>query len=769
MLLRLGFLAGCAFASLAQATTIAVTTTQDQFGEDNAACGLREALQAAVTDAAFGGCPAGSTLDTITLDSAYFSYALTRAGAGEDANATGDLDVSGDGVIIFQGQGAQLTTIDARGLDRVLDVAAGSAVQVFVLDLTLTGGDPGNGDGGAILMRGNTLIVRRSHLAGNAARNGGGLYASAAAQSVQFIESAATRNLARGIGGGVHSSGALKLVNATLSENLATSTGGGLSSAGTTSVKNATIAFNSAQSHAGAHFSAGSATVDNSLFVHNRKPTSIGDAGTDLHCAITVSSGGYNSYLSRNCTLTPVRASDRQEDPQLSALVDAGRGVPVHLLLPGSPAVDAGAPPPNDGSGSQCASTDQRGAARQTCDRGAFELRYTYAVTDTADAVDSNIGNGVCQSAGGGCTLRAALQEAAASDAPALIRLIDGVYELNIPGAGEDLGATGDLDIYGSGRAARVLIGGGADRVVIRSTTGDRVFDTPSTTIGVVPVGLFGMRISGGNETPAGSGVTGGGGMRLRPIGHTTLDQVWFDGNTTGGHGGGLFLIDSFSRATTRITRSAFTRNSAVDNGGGAYFGQGERLSVNASLFADNRSSGGSGGGVCFSNSDAAELAFSTITRNRSARQGGGFSGDGVALLSGVLMAGNSADLSHADCHVGTGLSVPSGGYNLVGQNTSPCPMSGDTTGNLVGVSAPLSVVAMAGRPLPYVGAQPGNPAVDSVPHYDCLVADGRFETQDLTGAARPGVYTAACTIGAVEGVSDLLFADGIGDGYVGE
>jgi CSLREA domain-containing protein len=769
MLLRLGFLACCALAPTAQATTIAVTTTQDQFGEDGTACGLREALQAAVTDAAFGGCPAGSTLDTITLEpTPYINYALTRTGAGEDANATGDLDASGDGVIILQGQGAHLTTIDARGLDRVLDVLPGAAVQVFVLDLTLTGGDPGNGDGGAIQMRGNSLIVRRSHLAGNAARNGGGLYASAGAQSVQFIESAATRNLARGLGGGLHSSSVLKLINATLSENLAMSTGGGLSSAGTTSVKNVTVAFNSAQAHAGAHFSAGSATVDNSLFVHNRKQAGFNETGADLYCAITVGSGGYNSYLSRDCTLSPVRFTDLQQDPRLSALVDAGRGVPVHLLLPDSPAVDAGAPPPNDGSGSQCASTDQRGATRQTCDRGAFELRHTFAVTDTADAVDSNIGNGICQSTRGSCTLRAALQEAAASDAPALIRLVDGVYELNIPGAGEDLGATGDLDIYGSGRAARVLIGGGADRVVIRSVTGDRVFDTSANTAGVVPVGLFGMRISGGDETPASGGVTGGGGMRLRPIGHTTLDQIWFDGNATAGYGGGLFLIDSFSRATTRITRSAFTRNSAVGNGGGAYFGQGERLSVNASLFADNRS-GGSGGGVCFSNSDAAELAFSTVTRNHAVRQGGGFSGDGVALLSGVLMAGNSTDLSYADCYAGTGLSVPSGGYNLVGQGASACTMSGDTTGNLVGVSAPLSVVALAGRPLPYVGVQPGNPALESVPRYDCVVGDGRFEPHDLTGAARPGADAASCTIGAVEGVSDLLFADGIGDGYVGE
>ena len=46
---------------------------------------------------------------------------------GEDANATGDLDVTGPLEIL--GAGAAVTIIDAGGIDRVLDVRPGGALR----------------------------------------------------------------------------------------------------------------------------------------------------------------------------------------------------------------------------------------------------------------------------------------------------------------------------------------------------------------------------------------------------------------------------------------------------------------------------------------------------------------------------------------------------------------------------------------------------------------------------------------------------------------
>ena len=58
-----------------------------------------------------------------------------------------------------------------------------------------------------------------------------------------------------------------------------------------------------------------------------------------------------------------------------------------------------------------------------------------FDVDSTADAVDANPGDGVCASAAGECTLRAAVMEANASPyAYADIRLSAGTYRLTITG-----------------------------------------------------------------------------------------------------------------------------------------------------------------------------------------------------------------------------------------------------------------------------------------------------------------------------------------------
>ncbi len=90
-LLLTGFAAGAA--------TISVTTTADEFGTNAGECSLREAVQAANTNAAFGGCKAGSPgKDSVRLPSGRFL--LTLGGSGDDTNAEGDLDIIEDLVIM---------------------------------------------------------------------------------------------------------------------------------------------------------------------------------------------------------------------------------------------------------------------------------------------------------------------------------------------------------------------------------------------------------------------------------------------------------------------------------------------------------------------------------------------------------------------------------------------------------------------------------------------------------------------------------------------
>ncbi len=98
------------------------------------------------------------------------AYTLTRSGAGEDARLTGDLDITG--TVAIAGDGADVVTINAAGLDRVFEVLPGGSLALS--GATITGGSV-PGDGGGIRNWG-TLSVLSSTVEGNFATQGGGIY-----------------------------------------------------------------------------------------------------------------------------------------------------------------------------------------------------------------------------------------------------------------------------------------------------------------------------------------------------------------------------------------------------------------------------------------------------------------------------------------------------------------------------------------------------------------------------------------------------------------
>jgi len=110
----------------------------------------------------------------------------------------------------------------------------------------------------------------------------------------------------------------------------------------------------------------------------------------------------------------------------------------------------------------------------------------TFVVNDQTDAVDNNIGDGVCLGANGKCTLRAAIQEANAQFAahpgtkytisvPGALTIFSPprLYALTLTGSGEDDAATGDLDIK-SNLLLRTTNGRAA--LTSAAAIGDRVF-----------------------------------------------------------------------------------------------------------------------------------------------------------------------------------------------------------------------------------------------------------------------------------------------------
>ena len=99
-----------------------------------------------------------------------------------------------------------------------------------------------------------------------------------------------------------------------------------------------------------------------------------------------------------------------------------------------------------------------------------------FIVNSFSDAVDNSIGNAICATSAGECTLRGAIQEANFANDPDTISLPSGLFTLTIAGADEDMAATGDLDIlhtvtiHGVAGVPSHINGNG-------TTTQDRVFE----------------------------------------------------------------------------------------------------------------------------------------------------------------------------------------------------------------------------------------------------------------------------------------------------
>ncbi len=370
------------------AATITVNTTADELNSDGD-CSLREAIQAANTDAAVDVCTAGSGADTIDLPAG--TYTLGIAAQGEDANTTGDLDITAD--LTVNGAGAATTIVDGNALDRVFDIPPRGAIggaTVTISGLIIQNGSLASSAGGGIRNTG-TLTLNSSTVSGNTAGFGGGIY-NRGDGTLELNTSTVSANTATTNGGGIYNEdrGTLTLNGSTVSGNTAGSgRGGGIfnDNRGTLTLNGSTVSGNTATSGgAGIYDGFGStltlisSTVSANTAgdvgggilnngVANLKNTIVANNSTD-DCAGSITSAGHNLDSDGTCSLTG--AGDiSTTGPLLGPLADNGGPTQTHALLISSRAIDAGSgdcPPP---------ATDQRGVARPqgaACDIGAYEL-----------------------------------------------------------------------------------------------------------------------------------------------------------------------------------------------------------------------------------------------------------------------------------------------------------------------------------------------------------------------------------------------------------
>jgi len=356
----------------AAAATFAVTRTDDPApGACNSDCSLREAVLAA---------NAGSGGDTIALPAGH--YRLAVPGPGEDAAATGDLDLTEN--VTITGAGARSTVVDAQGIDRVLDVASGASATIS--NITVTGGLTAV-DGGGIRNAGVVSLVRDAIVGNRGLGSGGGIESSG---PTAITESTISGNQAMASGGGLHAGGAAEVQSSTISGNVAggpgwTGYGGGIDAGtGTTlTLKSSTVtnnqSFNSALSGAGLE-AAPASEAANTIVAHNVAHSEDQAAAAVSDCGGTLESLGHNLSDGTDCGF--VHATDRQGVPVLLGPLAANGGpTDTQAVLPGSLALDAGA---------GCAAVDQRGVSRprgSACDIGAYELAPPLAETGSASNV----------------------------------------------------------------------------------------------------------------------------------------------------------------------------------------------------------------------------------------------------------------------------------------------------------------------------------------------------------------------------------------------
>lgn len=153
-------LVGSLGIGVAEAQTFNVSKTADTSdGVCNADCSLREAVIAA-------NALAGA--DVINIPAG--AYKLTISGTGENASATGDLDITDD--LTINGAGSGQTIIDGNFIGRVIEIAKGKNVELNDLAI-INGLIKGFDSGGGLYNQGNTTL-NNLHFEGNVSEVGGG-------------------------------------------------------------------------------------------------------------------------------------------------------------------------------------------------------------------------------------------------------------------------------------------------------------------------------------------------------------------------------------------------------------------------------------------------------------------------------------------------------------------------------------------------------------------------------------------------------------------
>jgi CSLREA domain-containing protein len=376
----------------------------------------------------------------------------------------------------------------------------------------------------------------------------------------------------------------------------------------------------------------------------------------------------------------------------------------------------------------------------------------TYTVNSTAD------GGGSCIAGSQTCTLRAAIQAANASS-PGTVVVPAGTYLLSQPTTcairtnGDStirpasivaLCITGNVTVQGSGAGSTIIDAQQLDRVLVVTADGTAWINGVTLQNGSMNAG---SSPTGGNG--GGGAINNQGSLALSSCSLLTntslLDggAIWSAGaltvtgctvsnntalfNQSGG--GGIFA----AYGTANIAYSTIHANASEAIGGGVAT-HAAAASIVASTLDSNLSA--QGGGVYVDTQGSMNLTNVTISGNTAGNAGGGVNSPGTLTANNVTIAfnnsqnvvggvivggsvtfgnslvwGNTATnlIADVDC---LGDPIVSRGYNLIPASTW-CSLTGDQTGNLIGVDPMLSALQNNGGSTSTIAFAATSPLLD--------------------------------------------------------
>jgi CSLREA domain-containing protein len=261
-----------------------------------------------------------------------------------------------DDVAIY-GNGTNVTTISGNNTSRIFSLdPTTSGGYVDFNDLTLTGGNSGTSNGGAIYNIDANLNIYGSVLTGNQAHDGGAIYDKGAdphnGTYTDIVNSTISQNYASHDGGGFYAyDSAGQIVASTVSGNTASDRGGGVYEYYSSDFFDSTVSGNTGSNGGGIFAHDPNANLRNTIVSDNTAST-----GPDISGPAYAGFSLLESTSGTTLTPAPSGPNVTGQDPQLGVLQNNGGATPTRRPAATSPAVDKG--------GSSHLPTDQRGQSR---------------------------------------------------------------------------------------------------------------------------------------------------------------------------------------------------------------------------------------------------------------------------------------------------------------------------------------------------------------------------------------------------------------------